>query len=258
MSTDDPTSTYQPGGPGWYPDPFGRAEARYHDGQAWTDQVASHGRPATDRPGGRSKVPTVHRATEKVQREVSRASMTAGAVTGGGTLFSEPILVVNQKAKLIELHNEYAVYDQHGTQIGAVRQVAQSKGKKLVRLLSGADQFLTHKLQIVDASGVPVLVLTRPAKLLKSRFTVADRHGQPLGEIVQENVIGKIHFGLPPAADAWERSGARTGGPGTSPSPTRTEPRSLASPRPGKGWPRRCSPPRTTTSCRSPARWRTR
>ncbi|GGQ88497.1 hypothetical protein GCM10010195_50310 [Kitasatospora griseola] len=29
---------------------------------------------------------------------------------GGGTLFSEPVLVVNQKVKLIELTNEYAVF----------------------------------------------------------------------------------------------------------------------------------------------------
>ena len=61
--------------------------------------------------------------------------------------------MVNQKAKLIEVNNEYAIYDQHGTQIGAVRQVGQSSAKKVLRVLSSVDQFLTHKLQVVDMQG---------------------------------------------------------------------------------------------------------
>ena len=187
--------------PGWYPDPFGRAEVRYHDGRDWTSQVASHGRPATDDPGGPAKVPTVNRRTEKVRRDVAKAGVTAAAVAGGGTLFTEPVLVVNQKAKVIELHNEYAVYDQHGRQIGAVRQVGQSKGKKLVRLLTNVDQFLTHKLQVVDASGTPVLALTRPAKVVRSRIVVVDGEGRPVGEIVQQNFVGKINFDLVAGGD---------------------------------------------------------
>jgi uncharacterized protein YxjI len=194
MTTTDETGTQR--APGWYPDPFGRAESRYHDGGHWTEQVSSHGRPGTDQPGGPAKVPTVNRATDKVRRDVARAGVTAGATTGGGTLFTEPVLVINQKAKVIELHNEFAVYDQHGTQIGAVRQVGQSKGKKLVRLLGGVDQFLTHKLQVVDASGAPVLSLTRPAKVLRSKVAVVDADGEPVGEIQQENFVGKIHFAL--------------------------------------------------------------
>ncbi len=198
------TSNGSPAAPpalGWYPDPFGRAELRYHDGQDWTSQVSSHGRPATDEPGGPAKVPTVNRLAEKVRRDVAKAGVTAGAVAGGGTLFTEPVLVVNQKAKVFELHNEYAVYDQHGTQIGAVRQVGQSKGKKLVRLLGNVDQFLTHKLQIVDASGTPVLALTRPAKVVRSRVVVVDGQGRPVGEIVQQNFVGKINFALVAGGD---------------------------------------------------------
>ena len=44
----------------------------------------------------------------RVQGQVARASAT-GAFAGGGTLFTEPVLVVNQKTKIIELANEYAV-----------------------------------------------------------------------------------------------------------------------------------------------------
>ncbi|MCA1691058.1 MAG: DUF2510 domain-containing protein [Actinobacteria bacterium] len=182
--------------PDWYPDPFGRHELRFHSGAEWTEHVSSHGRQGTDPPGGESKVPVVNRRTDKVQRDVAKAGVTAGATTGGGTLFTEPVLVVNQKAKFIELNNQFAIYDQHGTQIGAVRQVGQSKAKKALRLVTSVDQFLTHKLQIVDAAGTPVLALTRPAKLIKSRVVVQDGNGKDIGTIVQENMVGKIRFGL--------------------------------------------------------------
>ena len=182
---------------GWYADPFGRHEARYFSGTTWTEHVTSHGRPGVDPPGGASHVPTVQRAPEKVQRDVQRAG-TAGvaAFQGGGSLFSEPILVVNQKAKLIEINNEYAIYDQNARQIAAVREVGQSGLKKAARVLSSYDQFFTHKLQIVDMSGAPQLTLTRPAKVFKSRIVVQDPAGNEVGSIVQQNVFGKIRFGL--------------------------------------------------------------
>ena len=65
-----------------------------------------------------------------------------------------------------------------------------------MRLLTNLDQFLTHKLQVVDASGRPVLALTRPAKVVRSRIVVVDGQGRPVGEIVQENFVGKINFAL--------------------------------------------------------------
>jgi uncharacterized protein YxjI len=178
----------------WYPDPSGRHELRYWDGSQWTEHVASHGRQSTDPPVGQPRVPTVNRSTEKVQRDVAKAGVEAGRHQGGGTVFTEPVLVVNQKAKLIEVNNEYAIYDQHGTQIGAVRQVGQSTAKKVMRVLTSWDQFMTHKLQIVDTAGTPVLALTRPAKVFKSRIVVEGADGQPVGEIVQENMVGKIRF----------------------------------------------------------------
>jgi uncharacterized protein YxjI len=110
-------------------------------------------------------------------------------------LYEQPVLVVSQKTKLIELTNEYAVFDGQGQQIGAVVQVGQSGLKKAFRLVSNFDQFLTHRLEVRDASG-PVLVLTRPAKLVKSRVVVERPDGSPVGEIVQANVFGKIRFDL--------------------------------------------------------------
>jgi len=184
-----------PAAPDWYPDPFGRHEKRYYDGGAWTDRVSSHGRESVDAPTGDRRIPTVNRSADKIRADVAKTGARADGV-GGGTIFTEPVLVVNQKAKLIELNNEYAIFDQAGNQVGAVRQVGQSAAKKLIRLVSSLDQFMTHKLQIVDMTGTPLLALTRPAKVIKSRIVVEDCEGLEIGQIVQENMVGKIHFGL--------------------------------------------------------------
>ena len=121
--------------------------------------------------------------------------MVAGG-PGGGTLFTEPVLVVNQKAKLIELTNEYKVMDQNGRELGSVTEVGQGALRKILRFVSSWDQFLTHKLEIRDAYGQPQLLLTRPAKIFKSRVIVSRPDGSPVGEIVQQNMIGKINFAM--------------------------------------------------------------
>ncbi|MEW2305608.1 phospholipid scramblase-related protein [Streptomyces sp. NPDC006655] len=132
----------------------------------------------------------------KVSRQVRQQAGITSSGPGGGTLFTEPVLVVNQKAKLIELTNEYKVMDQQGNQLGSVVEVGQSALRKVVRFISDWDQYFTHRLEIRDAQGQPVLHLTRPAKIFKSRVIVARPDGEVLGELVQQNVFGKIDFAI--------------------------------------------------------------
>ncbi|MEU5665440.1 phospholipid scramblase-related protein [Streptomyces longwoodensis] len=185
---------------GWYPDPHGAAQTlRYWDGARWTDHTHAdqQAQAAPAQPPAAPHVPAQPAAPDpRVQRQVQQQAGVAAGGPGGGTLFSEPVLVVNQKAKLIELTNEYTVMDQHGNQLGSVVQVGQSALRKVVRFLASIDQYLTHKLEIRDAHGRPVLRLTRPAKFLKSRVIVERPDGQPVGEIVQQNVFGKINFAM--------------------------------------------------------------
>lgn len=182
--------------PNWYPDPMGRHEYRWFDGSIWTDQVSSHGRPSVDPVQAAANVPVRDVKPEKIAQDLVKAGVVQGAAAGGGHLLNEPVLVVNQKAKLIELSNEYTISDQNGNQIGAVRQVGQSTAKKVMRLVTSYDQFMTHKLQVVDHNHQVILQLTRPAKVVKSKVIVQDGTGAEIGQIVQENVIGKIRFGL--------------------------------------------------------------
>lgn len=117
-------------------------------------------------------------------------------------LLDHDLLVIKQKAKLIELTNEYRIRDEHGTDVGLIRQEGQSKGRKLLRLVSSVDQFLSVSLTVYDADDRPVVGLRRPAALLKSRIEVTDGEGALVGRIAQQNVLGKIRFALEDAGGA--------------------------------------------------------
>ena len=188
----------------WHPDPTGRHQLRYWDGQDWTEHVSDQGVQAID--ADLTKKSTLDKLDDalsfgnridpaKIQQQVGDIS-AANIGSGGGTLFTEPILVVNQKVKLIELNNQYSVFDSSGKQIASVNQVGQSTAKKLLRLVSSLDQYLTHKLEISDMKGQVLLRLTRPAKVFKSTVIVSDGADREVGRIVQENMIGKINFSL--------------------------------------------------------------
>jgi uncharacterized protein YxjI len=107
---------------------------------------------------------------------------------------------VKQRAKLIELTNEYALFDESGNQVGVVREEGQTVAKKLLRIVSSLDQFMTHAYSVYEADGTKALGLTRPRKLLKSKVEVVDGQGNALGTIAQQNVMGKKRFGLESAA----------------------------------------------------------
>lgn len=195
----------------WYPDPHGRAELRYWDGSAWTEHVSTAGVQSADPVTVAGQAPpsglldqvdsalTVGDEGKNVADQISgqgyRGAGIQGSVGGGGgSVLDEPILVVNQKAKLIELNNQYSVFDQQGQQIAAVSQVGQSWWKKLVRLLGSWDQFFTHKLEVTDNGGRVVFRVIRPRKFFKSKVIVEDASGREIGRIVQQNMIGKINF----------------------------------------------------------------
>ncbi|MGW8884868.1 phospholipid scramblase-related protein [Streptomyces sp. NPDC055749] len=172
---------------GWYPDPHGAPQLlRYWDGSRWTE----HTNPAQGQPQPQPQ------AAQVPHQVPLQAVQTQQGAPGAGTLFNQQVLVVNQKAKLIEVTTEYSVFDQQGNTVGSVVQVGQSALRKVLRFVASIDQYLTHRLEIRDAYGQPQLLLTRPAKFIKSRVVVQRPDGQPVGEIVQQNAIGKINFAI--------------------------------------------------------------
>lgn len=190
---------------GWLADPTKRHQYRYWDGSAWTEHVADNGVQGVDPADGLDRFDAAltlddasdpDRIRDQVTGEGYGGAGIDSSSSGGGDLFSEPVLVVNQKAKLIELNNQYGVFDRNGNQLGVINQVGQSTLKKAMRLISSVDQFMTHRLEVADQSGTVLLRLTRPAKVFKSTVVVEDAIGRELGRIVQRNMVGKINFAL--------------------------------------------------------------
>jgi len=182
-----------PAQPGWYPDQRQPDLHRWWDGRAWTAHTRPGQPPAHDAEPVELNVERAHDPA-RIRHQVAGTGYGGQARSGGGTLFTEPVLVVNQRAKLIEMANEYGVFDQEGRRLGAVVQVGQSTLKKMVRLLGNVDQYLTHRFEIRDTGHSTLLRVTRPAKVFKSRFLVTRGDDSPVGEIVQANMFGKIRF----------------------------------------------------------------
>ncbi len=188
---------------GWYPDPSGAAATvRWWDGAAWTEHT-QQAAPAAAEPqwsaGGQQAAPSWQAAQSQQAGQFEQAAPYGQQPYPQGgyrSPMTEPVLFVSQKRKIIELTNEYAIYGQDGAQIGGVTEVGQSTAKKALRFLTDFDQFLTHRLEVHDTNGRPLLQLTRPAKVLKSTLIVQGADGVELGRLVQRNVFGKIRFGM--------------------------------------------------------------
>src|SRR6476619_2303759 len=91
----------------WFPDPTNRHQMRYWDGANWTEHVSDNGITGVDplQPKGLDRVEdalTFGKAHDpaKIAEQVGGtgyrgAGITGAAFQGSGTLFTEPILVVN-------------------------------------------------------------------------------------------------------------------------------------------------------------------
>jgi uncharacterized protein YxjI len=177
---------------GWYPDPLGRHESRYWDGGKWTEHVASRGRQGADPPVGATSVPiandapalppevapapaTTSREAKKIQKQVQKLGLADVSGTPDLAILDEPVLVINQKGKLVELRAEYAIHNQNGLQLAVVR------GKRV-----------SSRIQVVDMTGRLLLDLRREASLLSSKVSVAGAKGAKIGRIVPSLSWNKI------------------------------------------------------------------
>jgi uncharacterized protein YxjI len=177
---------------GWHPDPFRRFQHRYWDGARWTEHVSSDGRQWTDPPtqsaapasarpapifhpppGGHQpwsvggQPPPAQPVNRKIQKQVQRLNLADAAQEANRGILGEPVLVINQRGKLVELRAEYAIYNQHGLQLAAVR------GKRV-----------SSRMEVVDMNGRVFMEMRREASLVSSKVNVTGTHGAKIGRLV--------------------------------------------------------------------------
>jgi uncharacterized protein YxjI len=186
---------------GWYPDPLERSEQRYYDGSVWTAHIIVKGEQVVD-PLGIDKKATAAKLTEGLGDHLisgsnaTKFTNTAARWEGTGHLFTEPVLIVEQHAKMLDTSTSYDIKHPDGQVLGSVRQVGQSQAKGLVSAFTSFDKYMSHSLEILDAGGAVMLKVNRPAKMVKSKIVVEGPDGVEVGRIIQKNVIGKVRFGL--------------------------------------------------------------
>jgi uncharacterized protein YxjI len=110
-----------------------------------------------------------------------------------GSLLAEPVLIVKQKLKLIELRNQFSVYDGGGRQVGVVEQATQSPLAFLARLFTSLDVALPITLEIRGPGGTELLV-QKPWFTWTCRVVRPD--GTVLGDIAKRIRLGKARFSL--------------------------------------------------------------
>ena len=132
----------------WYQDPGDAGRLRYWDGNAWTDHVSDNGVQSvnsvkaklSDRFEGALTVGN-EGDPNKIQDQLHNTGRYRGAnigevaFQGGGTIFTEPVLVVNPKSNLIALNNPYVLFTQDGQPIAADPHVREQAAKPALLFL---------------------------------------------------------------------------------------------------------------------------
>jgi uncharacterized protein YxjI len=129
---------------------------------------------------------------DRIRGQAAKAGANVGG--GGGTMFTEPVLVVNQKAKFFEGSSNFAVFSGGGDQIGAVRQVGQSKFQKFAKAFSNLSVLMSARYEVVDRFDAVQLVVYKPRAFLKPRVMVLRPDGTEIGQIVSKIRLGKVRF----------------------------------------------------------------
>jgi uncharacterized protein YxjI len=128
------------------------------------------------------------------QRYADQQPAYGYAPTVPDRLLDHSSFVVDQKVKLIELRNEYSIYDDRGNRIGSVMQVGQSALLRVLRLFIKTDSLLGIGLEIRDASGAVALLLHKPA--FRITCTISWPNGSVIGRIAAKIRLGKVRMAI--------------------------------------------------------------
>ncbi|MFT4109104.1 phospholipid scramblase-related protein [Propionicimonas sp.] len=178
----------------WYPDPLGRFDQRFWDGQQWTQHVAARGWQGLDPVAILTTQPSADRSGE-VEPD-GRASMPDA---GADDLLAQRLLVINQKAQPFGSKVAYRIFDPRGRRLGTASEVGRNLAARLYdsqRHRTDGDR--AYWLEVADVSGHLVLTAALPERDFEKRTVfIGGADGRPVGEIVQETsdlANGVVHL----------------------------------------------------------------
>jgi uncharacterized protein YxjI len=99
---------------------------------------------------------------------------------------------IDEKVQFLKFHNEYKVFDQTGTQLGAVTQKVPG-WQKVLRLIVNK-KIMPFELQITDNNDQVVASIHRGWTFWLSKILIKDGNGHDIGFIKQKFAILKPRF----------------------------------------------------------------
>jgi hypothetical protein len=100
------------------------------------------------------------------------------------SILDQPILVVFQSAKAVELADEYHYALPDGTELALGKQTNQGMGRKLLRLASNLDSKLKTVIEVAQ-NGKPVFTMERKGSIGKNTMVITDARGSEVGTVAQ-------------------------------------------------------------------------
>lgn len=181
----------------WYPDPTKRHDLRYWDGNLWTDHVVTQHIQAMDPLNPHSRAAETAQVTsqplgvsdKKVSRQVRKADVEADHWRGGGTMLTESVLAINQKAKRFEQLVEYEVFDQNGRALGEIRETGYNNLLSAFTIHSATTR--KRELEVVDNAGIVLYRINRPAKVFKPNVELLNADGTHIANFAQNGLFSR-------------------------------------------------------------------
>ena len=100
------------------------------------------------------------------------------------SILDQPIVVVYQEAKFVEVSDEYHYALADGTDVALGTQTNQGLGRKLLRVASKLDSKMKSVVEVVQ-DGQPVFTMERKGSVGKNTMVITDAGGDVVGEVKQ-------------------------------------------------------------------------